>query len=245
MYVRRYKHAPRDADRLFSPWGEYSQFLTQIMNCKISHFLNFPLFDSIIVYFLIFCRLDNAAWGGHNTLPPTHQRPPYRHTYWYVDTFLSTDSVDWNTVSSICLNSTQTDSPCYLNKTDNRTLFRVLLHSEHFTVLISNYLQWPRGVKCGSPAARLLILWVPILSWARRSVCYDCCVLSGRGLSVGLITRPEESYRVWCALVSSCIVHNEEHLTQWGLLAIVEKIPSYPLISIYISSHFAVRITRI
>jgi hypothetical protein len=29
-----------------------------------------------------------------------------------------------------------------------------------------------------------------------------CCVLSGRGLCVGLITRPEESYRLWC--VSEC-----------------------------------------
>jgi hypothetical protein len=29
-------------------------------------------------------------------------------------------------------------------------------------------------------------------------VCCECCVLSGRGLSVGPITRPEESYRVWC-----------------------------------------------
>jgi len=28
------------------------------------------------------------------------------------------------------------------------------------------------------------------------SVCCKCCVLSGRGFSVGLITRPEESYRV-------------------------------------------------
>ena len=26
----------------------------------------------------------------------------------------------------------------------------------------------------------------------------ECCVLSGRGLSVGLITGPEETYRVWC-----------------------------------------------
>jgi hypothetical protein len=26
-------------------------------------------------------------------------------------------------------------------------------------------------------------------------------VLSGRGLSDGLITRPEESYRLWCVLV--------------------------------------------
>jgi hypothetical protein len=29
------------------------------------------------------------------------------------------------------------------------------------------------------------------------SVCCECCVLSGRGLCVGLITRPGESYRVW------------------------------------------------
>jgi hypothetical protein len=31
----------------------------------------------------------------------------------------------------------------------------------------------------------------------------ECCVLSGRGLCLGLITRPEESYRVWCVL-SEC-----------------------------------------
>jgi hypothetical protein len=31
----------------------------------------------------------------------------------------------------------------------------------------------------------------------------ECCVLlSGRGLCDGLITRPEESYRLWC--VSQC-----------------------------------------
>jgi hypothetical protein len=29
-------------------------------------------------------------------------------------------------------------------------------------------------------------------------VCLLCYVLSGTGLCVGLITRPEESYRVWC-----------------------------------------------
>jgi hypothetical protein len=34
------------------------------------------------------------------------------------------------------------------------------------------------------------------------SVCCECCVLSGRGLCDGLITRPEESYRV-CG-VSEC-----------------------------------------
>jgi hypothetical protein len=30
------------------------------------------------------------------------------------------------------------------------------------------------------------------------SVCCECCVLLGRDLCVGLITWPEESYRMWC-----------------------------------------------
>ena len=32
-------------------------------------------------------------------------------------------------------------------------------------------------------------------------VCCECCVLSGRCLCDELITRPEESYRVWCVVV--------------------------------------------
>jgi hypothetical protein len=35
------------------------------------------------------------------------------------------------------------------------------------------------------------------------SVCCECCVLSGRGLCVGLNTCSEESYRVWCVIVAS------------------------------------------
>ena len=33
------------------------------------------------------------------------------------------------------------------------------------------------------------------------SVCFECCVLWGRGLCNALITRPEESYRLWCVVV--------------------------------------------
>ena len=33
------------------------------------------------------------------------------------------------------------------------------------------------------------------------SVCCKCCLLSGRGLCDELITRPEESYRLWCVVV--------------------------------------------
>jgi hypothetical protein len=32
-------------------------------------------------------------------------------------------------------------------------------------------------------------------------ICCECCVLSGRGLCAGLITRPEESYRLWRVVV--------------------------------------------
>ena len=31
-------------------------------------------------------------------------------------------------------------------------------------------------------------------------VCCECCVLPGRILCDGLITRPEESYRLWCVI---------------------------------------------
>jgi len=31
--------------------------------------------------------------------------------------------------------------------------------------------------------------------------CCECYVLSGRGLCDELITRPEESYRLWCVIV--------------------------------------------
>ena len=51
---------------------------------------------------------------------------------------------------------------------------------------------------CESGAVRLLRLWVQNPPEARKSVCCECCTLSGRGLFDGLNTRPEESYRVWC-----------------------------------------------
>ena len=61
--------------------------------------------------------------------------------------------------------------------------------------------QWPRGLRRRSAAARLLRLWVRIPQWAWMSVCCDCCVLSARGLCDELVTRSEESYRMWCVVV--------------------------------------------
>ena len=73
-------------------------------------------------------------------------------------------------------------------------------------------------------AARLLRLWVRILSGAWKCVSCKCCVLSGRGLCDEQITRPEESCRLWW--VVECDLENlvnEEAMAHWGLLRQIKK----------------------
>jgi len=57
--------------------------------------------------------------------------------------------------------------------------------------------QWPRGQRRRSKAVRLLGLSMPPPG-AWTFVCCECCVLWGTCLCDELITRPEESYRLWC-----------------------------------------------
>ena len=59
-----------------------------------------------------------------------------------------------------------------------------LINKDEFTL--------PHGLRGGPNAARLLGMRVriPPEVW----MCCECCVLSGRGLSDGPITRTEESY---------------------------------------------------
>ena len=73
--------------------------------------------------------------------------------------------------------------------------------------MTGRYKKWVRGRSLAGTAGSnpaggmdVLLLWV----------------LSGRGFYVGLITRPEESYRVWCVWVWSWIVDKEEALAHWG-----------------------------
>ena len=47
-------------------------------------------------------------------------------------------------------------------------------------------------------------------------VCCECCVLSGRGLCDEMITRPEESYQMWCAVESDLDLKNEGAMTRIG-----------------------------
>jgi len=55
-------------------------------------------------------------------------------------------------------------------------------------------------------------LRVRIPLWVWMSVSCESCMLSGRGLCVGLITRPAELYRVWRVWVWSWSFDNEEAL---------------------------------
>jgi len=58
------------------------------------------------------------------------------------------------------------------------------------------------------------------------SVSCDCCVSSGRGLYVGLVTRPEESYLVWRVSVSdreaSIMRRPWRTLASWGKMYYVQ-----------------------
>ena len=79
--------------------------------------------------------------------------------------------------------------------------------------------QWPRGLRRRSAAASLLRSWVRIPPRTWMFVWCECCVLSGRGLCDELITRPEESYRLWCVVV--CDLENSWMRRPWptgGLL---------------------------
>ena len=77
--------------------------------------------------------------------------------------------------------------------------------------------QWPRGLRRRSAAARLLRSWVRIPARARMFVCCECCVLSGRGLCDELITRPEESYRLWCVVIA-CDLETSRMRRSWPTL---------------------------
>jgi len=60
------------------------------------------------------------------------------------------------------------------------------------------------------------------------SLCCECCLLSGRGLCIGLITPPEESYRLWC-VVCDLETSNEEALAHWGVAAPQKRGGGYSL----------------
>ena len=76
--------------------------------------------------------------------------------------------------------------------------------------------QWPRGLRRRTAAVRMLTLWVRIPPGAWMSVSCECCVLSGSGLWDELITRTEESYRLWCVVL--CDLETSRMRRPWPAL---------------------------
>jgi hypothetical protein len=68
-----------------------------------------------------------------------------------------------------------------------------------FVIIVARYVQSPRGLRRESSAARFP--WLRVRIPVRDC---ECCVLSGRGVCVGLMTRPEESY-LMCVCVCLCV----------------------------------------
>ena len=76
-------------------------------------------------------------------------------------------------------------------KTEYATaLFFVYQMPERPTPMAARSNAW----SCGCQLAEI----VGLNSTWSMDVCFECCVLSGRGLCDRLITHPEEFYRVWC-----------------------------------------------
>ena len=85
---------------------------------------------------------------------------------------------------------------CYcLNSIFCGNKLKLLMSLKH---IVYSRSQWSCGLIRGSAAARLLGLCARIPPGSWMFVCCVCCVvLSGRGFCIGLVTRPEESCRVW------------------------------------------------
>ena len=102
--------------------------------------------------------------------------------------------------------------PCQFHSNDGQYFIVILVLSEG-----QGRSHWPRRLRRRSAAARLLRSWVRIPPGAWMDVCCECCVLSGRGLCDELITRPEESYQLWCVVVCDIEnLKNEEAMTRAG-----------------------------
>ena len=76
--------------------------------------------------------------------------------------------------------------------------------------------QWPRGLRRRFAAAPLLRSWVRIPPGTWMFVCRECCVLPSRGLCDELITRPDESFRLWCIIV--CDLETSRMRKPWPAL---------------------------
>jgi hypothetical protein len=118
---------------------------------------------------------------------------------------------------------------CFFKNSPCRKAFEIKMvgvprHSAQFRIVLLCQYQWPRILRRRTAAACLLGVWVSIPPEGMDVFC-ECCALSGRGLCNELITRPEESYRLWCVFcVCSRNLKTEEAMASVGRSATKRKI---------------------
>jgi hypothetical protein len=95
-----------------------------------------------------------------------------------------------------------TEANILLLAKDRRSGFCNMLNSIYLLLDFYCRSERPCGLRRRSAAARLLRLWVRIPPGAWMFLCYECCVLSGRGLCDELITHLKKSY--WLRCVGVC-----------------------------------------
>jgi hypothetical protein len=164
-------------------------------------------------YFLAFSLLDGTTWTIKRNYGLREQDPlnelPFRNVYVWRHHGLSCVSptylISLSRVRETCYK-------CYPSLTNCKTmLFFFNPYNQQLPVPVATR---SRACVCGPSLAGI----VGSNLTGGMDVCLLWCVLSGRSLCVGLITRPEEFYRLWCVWVWSWIVDNEEVLDHWGLL---------------------------
>jgi hypothetical protein len=93
------------------------------------------------------------------------------------------------------------DPPLSIDRLQGEHFIHILYVADYRGEICSVHGAVPRALAAQSKA------WVSGRSFAGiagsnstsgMDVCRKCCVLSGGSLCVGLITRPEQSYRLWC-----------------------------------------------
>jgi hypothetical protein len=102
--------------------------------------------------------------------------------------------------NTYCYSTATLVAPARLTITLQYITYLAYLHRQ-LCIHLHSRSQFTRGLRRRSAAACLLRSSVRIPRGPWKFVCCVCCVLSGRGLCDELITRPEESYRMWRVVV--------------------------------------------
>ena len=116
---------------------------------------------------------------------------------------------------------------CLMPLSKSKTVTTIIWKSDYLLSIIIIIIVDPSGCAIWGVVCCCLLAGVAGSNpaGARMSVVCECCVLSDTGLCVGLIPRPEESYRVLCVWVwSLCLDHGRGPLgavAPWNLLLLL------------------------